>query len=180
MTPAQSIKTCLRKYASTSGRASRSEFWWFALSVAALFFILIAFPFVLSLLLSAGEEGHNSIASTLINASYNTAGMVFYITLLPLFAASVRRLHDQGKSGFVAIRVVGLLFLAFIVIAFSTMMYDSCDAHPENCGPQLYFWAGFMPSALFLGIIIAFLFSLRRPSQPNSNPFGPNPHEVTP
>lgn len=30
MGPVEAVKTCLRKYATFSGRASRSEFWWFA------------------------------------------------------------------------------------------------------------------------------------------------------
>jgi uncharacterized membrane protein YhaH (DUF805 family) len=33
----EAIKTCLRKYAVFEGRASRSEFWWFALAYYAFF-----------------------------------------------------------------------------------------------------------------------------------------------
>ena len=32
MTSAQSIETCFRKYATLKRRASRSEFWWFAIA----------------------------------------------------------------------------------------------------------------------------------------------------
>lgn len=42
MTFGQSIKTCFSKYVTFSGRASRSEFWWFAL----FFFIVFWIPFV--------------------------------------------------------------------------------------------------------------------------------------
>ncbi len=42
MTFGQSIKTCFSKYVTFSGRATRSEYWWFAL----LSFIVGLIPFV--------------------------------------------------------------------------------------------------------------------------------------
>ncbi|MBK8617068.1 MAG: DUF805 domain-containing protein [Anaerolineales bacterium] len=69
----ESIRKCLTKYAEFHGRASRPEFWWFAL------FIVICLS-----------------AITLLN---ETIGEVFLLaTLLPLLAAGSRRLHDCGKS----------------------------------------------------------------------------------
>lgn len=65
----EAIKTCFSKYATFSGRASRSEFWYFFL----FSFILGCIPIV------------NFIA-----------GLVL---LLPSLAVAVRRLHDTGKSG---------------------------------------------------------------------------------
>ena len=37
----ESIKTCFNKYATFSGRASRSEFWWFQLAFFLSFFTII-------------------------------------------------------------------------------------------------------------------------------------------
>ncbi len=69
----ESIRKCLTKFAEFHGRASRPEFWWFAL------FIVICLS-----------------AITLLN---ETIGEVFLLaTLLPLLAAGSRRLHDCGKS----------------------------------------------------------------------------------
>lgn len=65
----ESIKTCFGKYATFSGRARRSEFWWFAL----LNFILGCIP--------------------VINIIW--ALVVF----IPTIAVGVRRLHDTGRSG---------------------------------------------------------------------------------
>lgn len=42
MTFGQSIKTCFSKYVTFSGRATRSEFWWFSL----FSFIVLWIPFV--------------------------------------------------------------------------------------------------------------------------------------
>ena len=68
------VKTCFNKYADFSGRAKRSEFWWFFL-----------FCFVISLLL----EALNSYVSWTFSLA----------TLLPSLAVGARRLHDIGKSG---------------------------------------------------------------------------------
>lgn len=74
MTFQESIRTCFAKYVDFSGRASRSEYWWFAL------FIL-----VVSLLLSM--------------ISRPLSGLFTLAVLLPSFAAAARRLHDTGRSG---------------------------------------------------------------------------------
>ena len=70
----QAISTCLSKYATFSGRASRPEFWWFF-----LFQILI------------------SLAASMLGDA--VAGLVSLGLLLPALAVGARRLHDIGKSG---------------------------------------------------------------------------------
>ncbi|MBA4216899.1 MAG: DUF805 domain-containing protein [Proteobacteria bacterium] len=90
MTFQDSIRTCFSKYADFSGRASRSEYWWFF-----LFSILVS--------LVAGAIGY--VASTI----------VFLGLLLPSLAAATRRLHDTGKSGWW--QLVGLIpVVGFIVL----------------------------------------------------------------
>jgi uncharacterized membrane protein YhaH (DUF805 family) len=70
----QAISTCLSKYASFSGRATRPEFWWFFL------FQVLA-----------------SLAASLIGDWLN--GLVVLVLLLPGLAVGTRRLHDIGKTG---------------------------------------------------------------------------------
>ncbi|MBO9582816.1 MAG: DUF805 domain-containing protein [Flavobacterium sp.] len=77
-------------YANFSGRARRSEYWYFRLATTLLFF---AFVFV-GLLLTAvlGTETGISIA----------VGLFFLYaiaSIIPSLAVSVRRMHDIGKSG---------------------------------------------------------------------------------
>jgi DNA-binding CsgD family transcriptional regulator len=89
----ESIRVCLAKYAEFNGRASRSEFWWFAL------FVLL-------------------VASALTYLS-ETLGSVFLIViLLPLLAAGTRRLRDSDKSPwwqlFLLVPVGGLVILGFL------------------------------------------------------------------
>ena len=95
MTFQESIKICFSKYADFSGRASRSEYWWFF-----LFIILVG-----------------AIISTLSNK----LGGVFYLaTLLPSLAAATRRLHDTSRSGWwqlvCLIPVIGLIVLLVFLV----------------------------------------------------------------
>ncbi len=83
-----SIKTCFSKYVDFSGKASRSEFWWF-------------FLFCLILDLVLGCTGFGAILSLVL--------------LLPQLAVGARRLHDIGKSGWwqliALIPVIGIIVL---------------------------------------------------------------------
>lgn len=79
------VKSCFGKYATFSGRANRSEYWYFVLFT----FLCGIIPFLGYL-----------------------ASLVF---LIPGIAVAVRRLHDLGKSGwnylFVLIPLVGPILL---------------------------------------------------------------------
>ena len=74
MTFGESIKTCFSKYADFTGRASRSEYWWWFL------FVLLA-------------TVATSIVSEKLSALFSLAVM------LPGLAVGARRLHDIDKSG---------------------------------------------------------------------------------
>lgn len=82
MTFTDSIRTCFTKYADFNGRASLSEFWWWAL-----------FSIVASVALG--------------NISDKLSGAFTIATLLPYFAVSTRRLHDTNRSGW--LQLLGLI-----------------------------------------------------------------------
>jgi uncharacterized membrane protein YhaH (DUF805 family) len=81
----QAVQTCLTKYATFSGRARRSEYWYFV-----LFSILagIVASSLDSALFGINTEDPQPFSSILSLA-----------LLLPSLAASVRRLHDTDRSG---------------------------------------------------------------------------------
>lgn len=93
-----SIRTCFQKYADFSGRAQRSEFWWFAL-----------FSFVTSLILQAVDL---AIGLPILGSLFALA------VLLPSIAVGVRRLHDRDMVGWwyllIFVPVVGALILLVI------------------------------------------------------------------
>ena len=82
----QSVETCLKKYADFSGRASRSEYWWFFLFC----FILGIMAQVIDSTLGLDKAiGGNGTFTTLIQIA----------TFLPSIAVGSRRLHDTNRSG---------------------------------------------------------------------------------
>ncbi|WP_412479744.1 DUF805 domain-containing protein [Azonexus sp. IMCC34839] len=92
MTFGESIQTCFGKYADFTGRASRSEYWWWAL---------------FNLLVCLG-------AAMISDILY---GLIALGLLLPNIAVGVRRLHDIDKSGWFLL--VGLIpFVGWLVLIY--------------------------------------------------------------
>lgn len=91
MTFTESITTCLtKKYATFTGRASRSEFWWFMLFGIVIGLVLrFTFPIDDTLLTSDDVPMTNYIANVIVSLAF----------LLPNIGVMVRRLHDTGRSG---------------------------------------------------------------------------------
>lgn len=90
----QAIATCLGKYATFSGRASRPEFWWFTL-----------FQLILGLATSMLSETANALAALAL--------------LLPALAVGARRLHDIGRSGWwqlLYLTGIGFLLLLYWLV----------------------------------------------------------------
>jgi len=86
----QSIKTCFTKYADFNGRASRSEYWWFALAIA--------------------------LGCAILSVIAPVAYLIFAIgTLVPSIAAATRRLHDTNRSGWWQLIIV-VPIIGFIVL----------------------------------------------------------------
>jgi uncharacterized membrane protein YhaH (DUF805 family) len=105
MTFTESIKVCFSKYADFNGRASRSEYWWFA-----LFIVLI------------------SMAAGAISESLRVVLMV--ATLLPSIAAATRRLHDTNRSGW--LQLIALIpILGWIAIIYFLVQEPK---EPNNFG----------------------------------------------
>lgn len=100
-----------KKYATFSGRASRSEFWWWYLSV------VIAEGIVGAALLSNGSSTLNTVIQLII-----TVGL-----FIPTLAVGIRRLHDTNRSGWnilwQLIPIVGFI----IVLVFLVQPSDPSD-----------------------------------------------------
>ncbi|MXU66794.1 DUF805 domain-containing protein [Rhodobacteraceae bacterium KN286] len=78
----------MRRYADFSGRASRSEFWYFFLACTLIVGGLFTAVFVLT-------ELDDIVGLTAIIL----AALVYLSLLLPQLASFVRRLHDQDRRG---------------------------------------------------------------------------------
>jgi uncharacterized membrane protein YhaH (DUF805 family) len=110
------VKRAFQKYATFSGRASRSEFWWWFLANAIIGMIL--YLLFLALAFSSGRPGEI--------AGIAWVPMVLLIiyslaVIVPNIAVTVRRLHDAGFSGwFYLFSVVGLGIVVIILCALET------------------------------------------------------------
>lgn len=83
-------KVVFENYANFSGRARRSEYWYFALGQ-----ICLAVPlYILGL---TGVLNESSVFSIL---GFSLYGLLILATIIPGLAVAVRRLHDTNKSGF--------------------------------------------------------------------------------
>src|SRR5215218_7058718 len=96
-------QTGFKKYATFTGRASRSEYWWWTLFTFVIYLVLGLVTFAVGMATSRdGGRTPGLLAMPLLILFT----VIFLGILLPTLAVTVRRLHDGGYSGLVA-----LLFL---------------------------------------------------------------------
>lgn len=92
--------TFIKKYATFSGRASRSEFWWFRLSYLI---ISRAFSWGIPFLLLSNMEIAAQISQLQLYAfciAFDT------LLIIPFMAVTSRRLHDRDMSGMWSIIII--------------------------------------------------------------------------
>ena len=105
----QAITTCMSKYATFSGRARRSEYWWF---------------YLFTLILSWGAS---------LVAGDTLAFIVNLAFLLPILAAGARRLHDTGRSGWWQL----LIFTIIGIIPLTIWLATDSKKEDNEYGPYV-------------------------------------------
>lgn len=84
MGPVEAVRSVLSQYANFSGRARRSEYWWFHVFTVVVVLLLGGLD------LALGADG----------LVYMVGGVGLTLGLMvPALAVIVRRLHDTGRSG---------------------------------------------------------------------------------
>jgi len=105
------VRSVLTQYATFTGRARRSEFWWFALA---------------SFLASIAASIIDAVIGSAVVGTTGIVGLLLSLALLiPSIAVAVRRLHDTGKSGWWV-----LLWLIPIVGWIVLIVFWAQDGHP--------------------------------------------------
>ncbi|SEN42950.1 DUF805 domain-containing protein [Palleronia pelagia] len=150
MTLSESVRTCLtQKYASFSGRASRSEYWWFM--GAYLFFGM-----------GVGLLG-------------KAAQLVFVLAVIcPLVAVGARRLQDTGRPG-ALIFVPLALALLFAWLAPGAPAQGTPGVQPVTQGEAIGALAMMLIQML---VALIYLWLLTRPGDDRANAYGPPPETV--
>lgn len=121
MSLAESVRTCLGKFATFDGRATRSEFWWFYLFVAVVAIVGYVPLFILTAIGASSDNGAVSSFVGLLTILLWIAWFVVIIALyIPFLAAGCRRLHDRGQSGWLQLLLLvpcgGIVLLVFWIL----------------------------------------------------------------
>ncbi|MBS0559572.1 MAG: DUF805 domain-containing protein [Proteobacteria bacterium] len=109
----EAVSACFSKYATFSGRARRSEYWWFALFQALVNIAVYGI----------GQEAGGGLLGNLIELAL----------VLPALAVAVRRLHDIDRSGW------WLLIGIIPVIGWIMLLIWACTQGtlgPNRFGPD--------------------------------------------
>ena len=113
-----SIKVCFKKYAEFSGRASRSELWWFAL------FCFIGG--IVTAIIDMMVLGYST-------ESYGPINLVFsVITALPTIAVACRRLHDINKTGWWQLIYLTIIGIILLIIWWATVGENKKNIHGSS------------------------------------------------
>ena len=92
----ESVRSVLTKYATFSGRACRSEYWWFF-----LFYALVG--------IVAG------LLDSTLGSEVGLVGVLSSLALfLPSLAVTARRLHDAGWSGWWLLTILPPIIFVFM------------------------------------------------------------------
>ena len=151
------VKTCIAKYNSFSGNATRSEFWSWALFVAVVSGGLMGAAAMLVMIRnSAGPDTASNPLNWLSMVFFPILillGLFLLFCLLPTLAVAVRRLRDAGYKPWIIIfpllLLIGCIHPA-LVVALSGM--DSTP--PEIPLPCCYAYLAFTAAVFLLYAII--------------------------
>ena len=167
----EAIKTCFSKAFTFTGRARRSEYWYWY-----LFSVIVSIP--LSIILEIIPEDAWALAFivALVSLGWN------FFNMIATLAVTIRRLHDTGRSGWwyggsVIGAFVWAMFVVAGIVALSVSVVDSTSASMmEALTPFLVvLLVTYIP---LLAYSIVLLVWLCQDSTPGPNKYGENPKGV--
>jgi uncharacterized membrane protein YhaH (DUF805 family) len=112
---------CMRHYADFSGRASRSEYWFFVLVFIIIYVVCIAIDYAV---LGAGQSGVPLLGT-----------LAYLIHFIPGLAVLIRRLHDVDRSGWWLlisfVPVIGGIWLLVLLCSEGTYGPNEYGGNPN-------------------------------------------------
>ena len=119
--------TALKKYATFSGRATRSEYWYFVLIYSITYTILMGIDFAIGTFSKQLMENGSFLG--FLSTAYSL------VLFLPSLAVTVRRLHDINKSGwwvlFVLVPIIGFILLV-VYLCTNSKEDNKYGINPKN------------------------------------------------
>jgi len=126
------VRSFWSHYATFTGRARRSEYWY-----VQLFLVITNIAVgVIDLILMNGD-----IDRFIANGGGGIVGLVWIlVTLVPALAVLVRRLHDSGRSGWWAligfVPLIGAIVLLVFTVSDSTPGDNAYGPYPKEWEPR--------------------------------------------
>jgi len=186
----EAIKRGFRNYATFSGRATRAEYWWWALfttlSISWLSLFVVGVTLVLSLEWLSSSVIMFALSLSLMGLGY-LIGMACWI---PTISVAIRRLHDIGKSGLWVL----LVQIPFPVVLLTTVLvlgmfgYGMGHQGYSEVPPKLDWLDKVLITAVVLDGVAALIIIpgsllqiiwLSRKGDTGSNKYGPDPRLAT-
>lgn len=100
-----------KRYVDFAGRSRRKEYWFFYLLVMIVYFVL-------SFIMGMGAPkidpatGQLSGGGAMLSIGGGLLGLFWLGTILPMIAVSIRRMHDQDRSGWwILCPILNIVFL---------------------------------------------------------------------
>jgi uncharacterized membrane protein YhaH (DUF805 family) len=122
MSPFDYMKLPLTRYADFSGRSRRMEYWMFTIGVLGASVV-------------AGIVDKIIGMSGMLFGLYGPLQMILLLgTLVPSIACVVRRLHDQDKSGWLAL--IGLIPLVNLVLLVFMFLEGTRGSNQYGADPK--------------------------------------------
>ena len=140
----ESFLRCMNNFCNFTGRARRSEFWWFAFicSMVTCFYIIILTSFI------NNNDYYDNYGTHRRGKIQNETGFficlfcglfIEFVKIFPFLAASTRRLHDVGYSGlhnFLIIVPILNFFLLYLWVLDSDVGDNIYGPSPKYSYPQ--------------------------------------------
>ena len=148
-----------------SGRASRSEYWWFALFSALLGALIAIGAIIYGFSGLTARATEQEVIDAVLRFFVPALAVIWVVVGLPLVAAGFRRLHDMGQSGI----WYGLLAGAQILTTITGFVTIKANSSSGNASFEL--GTGFAGVAFNVLQLVVLVMTLM-PSQQGINRFG--------
>jgi uncharacterized membrane protein YhaH (DUF805 family) len=131
LTPVEAVSSVFNKYATFSGRARRSEFWWFALFQVVIYVVLYAVTIVIALN-TPTVRGETPAVIGIFGFLFFAIGLGL---ALPNIALMVRRLHDTDNTGWFYFLTVIPFFGSIVALVFALLPSNPAGARFDAVAP---------------------------------------------
>ena len=142
------VKRAFRKYATFSGRASLSEYWWYVLFFVAGYLGAA----ILSAVFGAATSPDGGTTTGPGVYPFAVAGLVFLlVNIVPSISITVRRLHDAGFSGWFYLLNLVVPVVVFVLTLLATKPVQAAQYGPPPAPDPSRTLPGFFPGQVGYG-----------------------------